>query len=584
MTSIPPDSQPRAGVAHYFMRAEELFRDKFEIERLVTATENRILFLGRDRLLKRRVALRVHLQPDTRSRAWFESELQLKSRLDHPSLRTVYSAGYAGDWAYAVSQWIEGESLADSMKRGTRSIPTVLRMARDLAEAVEYAHSENAIIRRIIPTTVMLDRQHRAVITDLRYANDVLDVAGGDSEEALPFIAPEARGNRKGDPSCDIYGIGAILYFATTGQPPALDPADIVPAAEKRDACPAFLDRLILRALSGHPPNRYLTGAELVDEITSAIGEFDFHNPEAPRGNAGHMADQWEARLRRALGDDYELLGEIGSGGFGRVYRVRDLHLEREVALKVLHPHLAADPGVVERFQTEARLAAGLTHPHIVNIYDINERFGFIWYTMVYVRGLNLSNLVRISGPQPCDIVMRLLEEALGALRHAHENKVVHRDLKPENILISEVDGSIQIADFGLAVALKGPENFGGASSHSGTPEFAAPEQLLGGQVDARTDLYSLSLVAMFSLLGRPPFTGPTPQAIIAQQTLGNLPDIHREREDVPVALATILARAASREPDDRYHSAADFKNALDQIPQISRLPRIPWFRKLFSR
>ena len=147
---------------------------------------------------------------------------------------------------------------------------------------------------------------------------------------------------------------------------------------------------------------------------------------------------------------------------------------------------------------------------------------------------------------------MRLLEEALGALRHAHENKVVHRDLKPENILISEVDGSIQIADFGLAVALKGPENFGGASSHSGTPEFAAPEQLLGGQVDARTDLYSLSLVAMFSLLGRPPFTGPTPQAIIAQQTLGNLPDIHREREDVPVALATILARAASREPADR--------------------------------
>lgn len=584
MTSIPRDSKPQNSVAQYFMRAEELLGDRFKIERLVTATENRILFLGRDRLLKRNVALRVHLQPDTRSRAWFESELQLKSRLDHPSLRTVYSAGYVGDWAYMISQWIEGESLADSMQRGPRSVPTVLRMVRDLAEAIEYAHSENAIIRRIIPTTVMLDRQHRAVITDLRFANDVLEVAGSESDEAQPFLAPEVRGNKKGDPSCDIYAIGAVLYFATTGEPPALDPGDIVRPREKRAVCPAFLDRLILRALSEHPRDRYLTGSELVDEITSCIGEFDFHNPEAPKGNTATITHDWEARLRRALGDDYELLGELGSGGFGRVYRVRDLHLEREVALKVLHPHLAADPEIVERFQKEAQLAARLTHPHIVSIYEINDRFGFIWYTMFYVRGLNLSNLVRVSGPQPHDLVIKFLEQALGALQHAHENMVVHRDLKPENILMSETDGSIQIADFGLAMALKDTSNFGGATSRSGTPEFAAPEQLLGGQVDARTDLYSLSLVAMFSLLGRPPFKGPTPQAILAQQAVGTLPDIHREREDVPTSLTTVLARAAAYEPDNRYPSAADFSNALRQIQRISQPPPRPWFRRIFPR
>ena len=339
-----------------------------------------------------------------------------------------------------------------------------------------------------------------------------------------------------------------------------------------------------MRALSRGRERRYLTGAELVAEIAQGVGAFDFHGPEAPDASAPENKDQWEKRLRRALGDDYELLDELGSGGFGRVYRVRDLRLEREVALKVLHPHLAAEPDVAERFQKEAQVAARLHHPHIVSIFDINQRFGFTWYTMVYVRGLNLSNLVRISGPQPADLVIKFLEQALGALQVAHDAKVVHRDLKPENILISDVDGSIQIADFGLALALQGSDgNYGGATSRSGTPEFAAPEQLLDERVDARTDLYSLALVAVFSLLGRPPFTGPTPQAILAKQIVCDLPDVSKERTDVPTSLVKVLNCAAARDPDDRFRTALEFRNALQQVHKKQEWP-IPWFRRLFQR
>src|SRR5690349_12605685 len=185
-----------------------------------------------------------------------------------------------------------------------------------------------------------------------------------------------------------------------------------------------------------------------------------------------------EGRLRRALGDDYELLDELGTGGFGRVYRAFDLGLERDVAIKVLHPSLTTDPAVMERFRREAQLAAQLRHPSIVSIYDIMSRAGLLWYTM---------ELVSRRGPLPVDQAVRILDQGLSALEHAHAVGLVHRDLKPENMLI-EPDGRLRITDFGLALALRGDGRSGGAASRSGTPQFAAPEQLLGERVDQRAD------------------------------------------------------------------------------------------------
>src|SRR5205807_2205828 len=176
-----------------------------------------------------------------------------------------------------------------------------------------------------------------------------------------------------------------------------------------------------------------------------------FHEPAA----APQVAEAgFERRLRRALGDDYELLEEIGAGGFGRVFRARDLGLEREVAIKVLHPSLTADLGVVERFRREAQLAAKLRHPNVVSIYDIMGRAGLQWYTMELVPGANLAQLVQREGPLTLERAVRLLDEALSALEQAHAQGLVHRDLKPEHMLI-EPDGRLRITDFGLAMALR---------------------------------------------------------------------------------------------------------------------------------
>jgi serine/threonine-protein kinase len=341
----------------------------------------------------------------------------------------------------------------------------------------------------------------------------------------------------------------------------------------------------VLRALRADPDRRYLTATEMLEDFASDAGSFDV-TPVQPgsAGNALIAARTSEKGLRRALGDDYELLEPVGRGGFGRVYRVRDLHLEREVALKVLDPELTRDPAVVERFRREAQLAAKLSHPNIVDIYDIQSRAGLIWYTMELVRGPNLAQLVEREGPLPVSRVIRLLRESLGALAQAHALGLVHRDIKPENLLIAP-GGAVKITDFGLALALRGQGRFGGATSQSGTPQFASPEQLLGERVDQRSDLYSTAAAAYFALLGRPPFGGSTPEQILARQTTDQFPELGTERPDVQPALARVLERALSNEVGRRYASALDFLQAINKVTRRSLRQRgVGWLQRLVAR
>jgi serine/threonine-protein kinase len=196
---------------------------------------------------------------------------------------------------------------------------------------------------------------------------------------------------------------------------------------------------------------------------------------------------------------------------------------------------------------------------------------------MELIGGPSLAQLVERHGPLPLDKVLRLLREGLSALAHAHGFGLVHRDIKPENLLIAG-DGSLQITDFGLALALRG--KFGGATSQSGTPQFASPEQLLGERVDQRSDLYSLAAVAYYALLGRPPFPGLTPEQVLAKQTTNQRPDAMEKREDVSEVLEQVLARALSADVEARYSSAAEFLQAVNRATDTSsREPVADWAR-----
>ncbi len=571
----PPLISQDVDAVSLFSEVADAFDGVFEPLQIVAASDERALFVARDHVLRRRVALRVHLKPDAESRLWFDRETQLLAALDHPVIRPVYSAGSRGDWKYHAAKWIEGESMDSGITRGPRSLPDILQLARDLAGVLEYVHSQRIVIRRIIPSTVMIQLTRRAVLTDLRYTNVNVDVApaAADSDSVLPFLAPEIREGGAGEPYSDIYAVGALLYFATTGQEPPVDPNEIQSPKRLRRACPHALERIICRALEGDPKKRYHTAIEMLEDLMSDLGEYDISLAVVPQRYATDDPEGWEKFLRRALGDDYELLDELGAGGFGRVYRVRDLALEREVALKVLHPYLMIDPDVVERFQREARTAAMLSHIHIVNTFDIGGRAGLQWYTMEYVRGRSLDRIVAQEGALPLDKVMRILFEALDGLALAHSKNFVHRDLKPENLLVEDDSGAVRIADFGLALALGGADRRSGSHTRigrSGTPAYAAPEQLLGEPVDHRADLYSLTLSAFYALTGEVPFGSGGVESIIARQVAGFLPRVGDYRSDVPVRILRVLEKGAARHPDQRFDSAREFAAALAESTDSS--------------
>src|SRR3989475_4900465 len=342
----------------------------FRLDERVAAAAERTVYHAWDRLLKRSVALHVHLAPDSPGRAWFLRETETLAALDHPAIRHVYAAGVVGTFAYRTANWVEGESLAEALRRGPRPIRTAHALVRDLLGAAEHAHARGVILRRIVPLTLMLELTGRAVITDLRYCNWCLpNVPPEEQGAGGAFVAPEVRTGSPGEPRSDVYGVAALVYYVLTGQEPDLDPARITPPRQLRPAVPAALERVLLRALQAAPGARYYTATEMLEDFVSDAGVFQEPAATPQVAEAG-----FERRLRRALGGDYELLEEIGTGGFGRVYRVRGLGLERDVAMKGLHPALPAALGGLGRFRREAQPGARRRHPNIGGSHDILGR------------------------------------------------------------------------------------------------------------------------------------------------------------------------------------------------------------------
>src|SRR5438876_387924 len=246
------------------------------------------------------------------------------------------------------------------------------------------------------------------------------------------------------------------------------------------------------------------------------------------------------------------------------VYLARDLKHDRRVALKVLHAELAAALGQ-ERFHREIMLAARLQHPHILTVLDSVEAAGQLWFTMPYVEGESLRDRLNREKQLPVEDALRIAREAALALEYAHHHGVIHRDIKPENLLLT-TDGSTLVADFGIARALgAGEQQLTGTGMAVGSPAYMSPEQASGTRdVDVRTDVYALGCVLYEMLAGEPPYTGPTPQAILARALTETPRPIHAMRAGVPEAVDAVIAKAMAVTAADRYASAAEFTRALE--------------------
>ncbi len=263
----------------------------------------------------------------------------------------------------------------------------------------------------------------------------------------------------------------------------------------------------------------------------------------------------------------YRLEQLIGAGGMAQVWRGTDDVLGRHVAVKLLHPHLAGDDAFVRRFRQEAVAAARLSHPGIVGVYDTCSDGGHEAIVMELLDATTLRQHLDETGPLDADTTVRIALRLLEALEAAHRAGLVHRDVKPSNVLLCR-DGRVKIADFGIAKADDRTE-LTQEGTLVGTASYLAPEQLLGGVVDARTDLYSVGIVLYECLTGRTPFDGDTGAAVALARLHSDPPDPRRVRSDVPAGLALTVNRALRREPDERFDSAAELRAALleDGVP-----------------
>ncbi|HSB54068.1 MAG TPA: serine/threonine-protein kinase, partial [Gemmatimonadales bacterium] len=237
--------------------------------------------------------------------------------------------------------------------------------------------------------------------------------------------------------------------------------------------------------------------------------------------------------IQTALGDAYLLEHTLGRGGMATVYLARDLRHGRNVAVKVMRPELATTAVAAGRFLREIHVAARLQHPHIIPMLDSGEARGQLWYAMPYIRGESLRDLLDRDPALPIGVAVELARQIALALDYAHREGIVHRDLKPENVLLS--DGQALIADFGLAKALEaGGDRLTGNGVAVGTAGYMSPEQASSGDVDGRSDLYSLGCLLYEMLAGEAPFTGATVQEIIAQRFEMPPPSVREVRAEVP--------------------------------------------------
>jgi eukaryotic-like serine/threonine-protein kinase len=497
--------------------------------------------------------------PDPAHTGWLEAEARELAHRNHPAIPTTYHywapyRGTARGPGY-LRRWLSAESLGNFVRRvGPADIPLVFRVLRAVGSTLSYLHDSGTTHGAVSPENIWIAPAGRTWMLGWQWAIRREDVpAGREPDPRWTPRAPEWSSEWKPSPAADQWQMAACCFSALTGELPP--PNDIPPVRVVRPDCPDALAVVIDGALRLDPEDRFRSVSLLLRALERTVA--------VRRGRQGTASapDELteEARLRWATGDDYDVLGFLGRGTFGSVWRVRDLSLEREVALKMLHPDVSQHPTTVARFLREARLAAQLAHPAIIPIYDLDSHGDVTWYTMELAEAGSVADLIARSGPRSFDEVAGPVEAVLDALAAAHTSGIVHRDLKPENILIDRYR-RWRITDFGIA---KGEDE---PATATGTPAFAAPEQLLGEAQGPGVDCFAIGAIVAFVLTGDPPFAGPDAATILAKQFSG---EFGAERFDAPVA--RFLEKALAADPKARYADATAMRDAWRALRRTMR-------------
>jgi serine/threonine-protein kinase len=275
--------------------------------------------------------------------------------------------------------------------------------------------------------------------------------------------------------------------------------------------------------------------------------------------------------IGQTLASKYRIEELINEGGMGAVYRGTHILMDKTVAVKVLHPSLAADDKIVARFSREAKAASRISHPHALNVTDFGEdEGGIVFLVMEYLRGKTLKEVIHEDGPMPLSRAVEIIRQVCGALEAAHTEGVVHRDLKSDNIMLVDINGGgdwAKVLDFGIAKITEKVGQDPGLTAPNliiGTPQYMSPEQCSqASEIDSRSDIYSLGIIIYEMLAGHVPFTGESPTAIMMKHLQDAPPSILEERKDLPASVGRVVAHALAKRPEDRFQTVSELSDNL---------------------
>ncbi|HEX2780326.1 MAG TPA: serine/threonine-protein kinase [Gemmatimonadaceae bacterium] len=509
---------------------------------------------------------------------WLAAEARALAHRGHPSVPTTYhywssfspnrrGPGY-------LRRWIGGETVGGRLRRlGGEDVPYVLQVARSVGSTLAYLHDAGATHGAVSLEAAWVNPTGRLFMLGWQWALPRPEVPFGLAPDRAFMPVPPEWINREWEPTpaTDQWQLAASCFAMLVGEYPvagAMPPLTLV-----RPGIPVGIAANIDRALSANPDDRFPSVSAFLRALDRGVSARTLilgHDESV----AGGVPDGEEARLRWATADDYEVIAALGSGSFGSVWRVRDLTLEREVALKMLHPHVARDDQSVARFRREARLAAQLAHPAIVPIYDWDGRGDVVWYTMELAEGGSVAELIKRDGPRSFAEATLPIAAILDGLAAAHAIGIVHRDLKPENILIDRYR-RWRITDFGIA-NVTGVDRSGG----TGTPAFSSPEQLLGEPQGAAADCFAVAAIVVFVLTGQPPFGDADGAQILARELAGPF-----DAAGYPEPLAAWLKRGLDPDPDKRFADAGEMLAAWRETSEatLARTGRRPLWKRLLG-
>lgn len=551
----------------------------FRIERLIGRGGMAQVYYARDVRLHREVAIKVidaRYRDDPMYAQRFLREARALATWRHDNIVQIYYAGEEAGLYYFAMEFIDGpdlgKRLASYIADGERMpYAEVVRIGRGVAAALDYAHARGVVHRDVKPSNVLLTDDGRVVLSDFGLALEVGDGSLGEVFGTSRYIAPEqARRSTDAVPQSDVYALGVIFYEALVGRVPfddlspttvALQHVTQAPPAP-RDLNPDLSkssETVLLKALSKAAEDRYETASELVDALEKALKRSKAPSSTGKKKRRRGRAEE-KVIPRKLIGmrlDEYKLEALLGQGSMGRIYRGTDVRLKRQVAIKVIHPPLRADPAYRRRFEREARAIAQLEHPHIVSLYRYGEEQGVMYMAMQFIDGATLQAKLAASKKKrkrmPFDEAARILGQVCQALDYAHSRGVIHRDVKPSNIILDK-QGQVILTDFGLALQ----HGAGTRGEIFGSPHYIAPEQAVSSaKVVPQSDLYAVGVILYEMLTKQVPFDAKDPLDIALMHMSESPRPPSELRNDITPELEEVILKSLAKEPKERYPTGA---------------------------